>query len=221
MSHRLDGYLSPRTAVSANGNNTLISAQSALGANSVGGDITIQTGTGTLHDGYIYMYTGSTLKALVAPAFTALVAPALDLLTSVVLFDGYQSNPIIYQVAQPISGLDGSSLTIQSQSSTTFPARGGDLILSSGDGYEFNPTIQDGYVRLQTGSGRDVFTLDGTNASFFAHYGSYGNGQNVIFIHNATTVPTVDPSGGGILFVENGALKYRGSNGTVTTIAPA
>ena len=35
------------------------------------------------------------------------------------------------------------------------------------------------------------------------------------------TVPTANPSGGGVLYVESGALKYRGSSGTVTTIANA
>ena len=35
------------------------------------------------------------------------------------------------------------------------------------------------------------------------------------------TVPTANPSGGGVLYVEGGALKYRGSSGTVTTIANA
>jgi hypothetical protein len=33
--------------------------------------------------------------------------------------------------------------------------------------------------------------------------------------------PTSNPSGGGFLYVESGALKYRGSSGTVTTIANA
>lgn len=36
-----------------------------------------------------------------------------------------------------------------------------------------------------------------------------------------TTAPTVNMTGGGILYVEAGALKYRGSSGTVTTIGPA
>jgi len=35
------------------------------------------------------------------------------------------------------------------------------------------------------------------------------------------TAPTASLAGGGILFVEAGALKYRGSSGTVTTIGPA
>jgi len=49
----------------------------------------------------------------------------------------------------------------------------------------------------------------------------FGRGQGVIGIANATIAPSVNPAGGGILYVEDGALKYRGSNGTVTVIAPA
>lgn len=50
---------------------------------------------------------------------------------------------------------------------------------------------------------------------------SLGGGEGVIFIANATTVPSSNPTGGGILYVTAGALTYRGSGGTVTTIAPA
>ena len=50
---------------------------------------------------------------------------------------------------------------------------------------------------------------------------SYGGGAAVIGITNATTVPTSNPTGGGVLYVEAGALKYRGSSGTITTIANA
>jgi hypothetical protein len=49
----------------------------------------------------------------------------------------------------------------------------------------------------------------------------FGRGKGVIAIANATVAPSVSPAGGGILYVENGALKYKGSNGTVTAIAPA
>lgn len=51
--------------------------------------------------------------------------------------------------------------------------------------------------------------------------GSYGSGAGVIFIANASTTPSSNPSGGGVLYVESGALKYRGSSGTITTIAAA
>lgn len=50
---------------------------------------------------------------------------------------------------------------------------------------------------------------------------SFGSGVGVAFIANATTVPTTNPTGGGIIYVEAGALKYRGSSGTVTTLAAA
>lgn len=50
---------------------------------------------------------------------------------------------------------------------------------------------------------------------------TFSDGVGVVGIGNATTVPTTNPESGGILFVEAGALKYRGSSGTVTTIAVA
>jgi len=59
------------------------------------------------------------------------------------------------------------------------------------------------------------------NTFMLASSGSYGGGSGVLFVGNATTVPTTNPTGGGILYVEAGALKYRGSSGTVTTIANA
>ena len=49
----------------------------------------------------------------------------------------------------------------------------------------------------------------------------FGGGAGVIAIKSATTVPASNPTGGGVLYVESGALKYRGSSGTVTTIANA
>ena len=48
-----------------------------------------------------------------------------------------------------------------------------------------------------------------------------GGGVGIIGIVNATTVPTSNPTGGGILYVEAGALKYRGSSGTITTLGAA
>jgi len=50
---------------------------------------------------------------------------------------------------------------------------------------------------------------------------SFGGGVGVVGIANATTAPTTNPSGGGVLYAEAGALKWRGSAGTITTIAAA
>lgn len=49
----------------------------------------------------------------------------------------------------------------------------------------------------------------------------FGSGVKVIGIANATTVPTTNPAGGGVLYAEAGALKWRGSSGTVTQLAAA
>ncbi|MFD9618506.1 right-handed parallel beta-helix repeat-containing protein [Streptomyces virginiae] len=59
------------------------------------------------------------------------------------------------------------------------------------------------------------------NLSLLTSSKSYGGGVGVTFIANCNTVPTTNPTGGGLLYVEAGALKYRGSSGTVTTIGPA
>lgn len=49
----------------------------------------------------------------------------------------------------------------------------------------------------------------------------YHDGQGVIYVSEVTTAPTGNPTAGGYLYIEGGALKYRGTSGTVTTIAPA
>ena len=52
-------------------------------------------------------------------------------------------------------------------------------------------------------------------------YGAFGGGKGTIVIANASAPPTTNVTDAGILYVEAGALKFRGSNGTVTEIAPA
>jgi hypothetical protein len=84
------------------------------------------------------------------------------------------------------------------------------------------------FVNLEAGnlsfftSGTERFRFDSSgNLALFAAGGTYGGGTLVAFIHNCSVVPTTNPTAGGILYVDTGALKYRGSSGTVTTIAAA
>lgn len=80
-----------------------------------------------------------------------------------------------------------------------------------------------------TGTGKIYFKTNGDNIALQIsdnqdvgiNGNDYGGGVKVVFIANATTIPTNNPVGGGILYAEGGALKYRGSSGTVTTIANA
>jgi hypothetical protein len=60
-----------------------------------------------------------------------------------------------------------------------------------------------------------------TQKNVIVNGGGVGAGVGVIAIRNRTTAPTTNPTSGGILYVESGALKYRGSSGTVTTLASA
>lgn len=108
---------------------------------------------------------------------------------------------------------------------------GGIYSSKSGGAYPFNGN---GHLVLEprlSGASQDVVVLGaggavcavfkgGLNFALFGA-GAFGGGVGVISIPNATTVPTTNPAGGGILYVTAGALTYRGSSGTVTTIAPA
>lgn len=68
-------------------------------------------------------------------------------------------------------------------------------------------------------SGNGPVTFGGNVAHGGA--GSFGAGTGVTFLANATLTPSSNPTGGGILYAEAGSLKYRGSSGTVTTLAAA
>jgi hypothetical protein len=73
-----------------------------------------------------------------------------------------------------------------------------------------------------TGDGLSAITTSSNrNLQLFSATTSIGGGAGVLGIANATTVPTSNPTGGGILYVEAGALKYRGSSGTITTLGAA
>lgn len=50
---------------------------------------------------------------------------------------------------------------------------------------------------------------------------TFGGASGAFGIANAETLPTSNPTGGGILYVEGGALRWRGSSGTDTLIASA
>ena len=47
------------------------------------------------------------------------------------------------------------------------------------------------------------------------------NGSGVIQIKNCSSAPASNATSGGVLYVESGALKWRGSSGTVTTLGAA
>jgi hypothetical protein len=67
-----------------------------------------------------------------------------------------------------------------------------------------------------------VFVSAGSrNLQLFSATSSVGGGNGVLGIANATTAPTSNPTGGGVLYVDGGALKYRGTSGSAATIVNA
>jgi hypothetical protein len=64
-------------------------------------------------------------------------------------------------------------------------------------------------------------TASSTNTLINGTATGVGGGLGILAIGNVVTVPSSNPTGGGVLYVEAGALKHRGSGGLVTTIAGA
>lgn len=162
---------------------------------------------------------------------TASIGDTLETNTTLYLVGGLASTQIhLYEDA----ATDGHVYLWAGEPGVTFTA--------GGVGYNWHPVSGSAMGRIDTGQGAgyvrfgqgivefDCVTTAGVdarvlrldsdkNAGFNGQ--SYGGGQAVIFIANRVAAPSSNPSNGGILYVESGALKYRGSSGTVTTIANA
>lgn len=77
------------------------------------------------------------------------------------------------------------------------------------------PLYVDGVASTVTGS------VHRPSIQFGSLTRSFGTGDGVIGVANAATVPTTNPTAGGVLYAEGGALKWRGSGGTITTLGAA
>lgn len=99
-------------------------------------------------------------------------------------------------------------------------------------GYSVNAYLEDGFwKRDDTAQPSFAFLLHMANKRYEFRFAAAGAGNITwstvgwlddkgLFIANGSAVPGT-PSGGGVIYVEAGALKYKGSSGTVTTLGPA
>ena len=124
-----------------------------------------------------------------------------------------------------LRGFNGDTLTVSGGTVTNIKFVDVPALVVSGSGVVTN--MYGLYVNSQAGAANNyaIYTNAGQvrlgdNLALFGN-GSYGGGDKVISITNATTAPASNPIGGGVLYAEAGALKWRGSSGTVTTIAAA
>lgn len=133
-----------------------------------------------------------------------------------------------YASSATVSGT-GQLWTMNGQDMTGTTSIGGDVVLRVGGG-----TTRAGSLRFQAGSTATPVTMlelstlaSNQRVVAFNLFGTLttaqmpaSTGDGVIYIAEATTAPTANPVGGGILYNDAGSLKFRSKNGTVTIIGP-
>ncbi|MGW3305875.1 hypothetical protein ACWDG9_04720 [Streptomyces sp. NPDC001073] len=102
--------------------------------------------------------------------------------------------------------------------------RGSADVLQTDDSFVVGGTLRVPTVQGSTASGGTLTirsTANATKGTINIGSSQWNDGTSVILLANTTAVPATNPTGGGYLYVDSGALKFRGSSGTVTTIANA
>ncbi|WP_143103711.1 hypothetical protein [Methylobacterium gossipiicola] len=101
----------------------------------------------------------------------------------------------------------------------TMPAQGIVSLPNANREFQFQGVDAGDRVRVTAGGVGEVISLDANQNLGVAGFTDRQGATKSILIPNGTCA-TAAPTGGGVLCVEGGALKYRGSSGTLTTIAP-
>jgi len=115
-----------------------------------------------------------------------------------------------------VTALGGNAITI-TNSATTLTLLNSQVLVQAGNNVA--PISVAGiYSIINTIYDKPNSSLTGTNTNSIDYF-QFINADRLLMQNG--TAPSVSLSGGGILYVEAGELKYRGSSGTVTTIAPA
>lgn len=138
------------------------------------------------------------------------------------------------------TGFDGGALYLRSGTKGTGGSPGklildskddgtvsGDISLRAGSFGEFlgityndsTSRVEHSYNATKVRFSCTELELDATNVALCASTGSFAGGSQMVFIANTTATPAGTPTGGGVLYVEAGALKWKGPGGTTTTIA--
>lgn len=232
-----------KTTNSGVGATFTIQSQNETGTASTGGDLILQTGTGTSTAGTLrqkigateFFFANSGAVLYKTPLFYMQDNLAQDAIifglagtgATVMVFGNGVTVPTIGHYTLVGTGAhNGVALSIQAQGGQAQTGgnantNGGNLTLSSGPAGTGGSGAAgvDGSVNIKTNT-TTQFTVATTVISLFTGAGD-GTGNKVLSIHNATTDPTTNPSNGGILYCSGGALLYRGSNGTITTLGNA
>lgn len=223
---------------SAVGDMLTVQAQSCGGAGSTGGDLHIRPGGGLANngelvlqdgdgdyrvliqdDGDLYLNGGSG-AGLILQVQTAEVlrfrTSEARFSTDINFVEG-KVNPVFNQRSTATPSAVGNTFQIIAQSCTGAGSTGGDLHFRPGSGLAAGGEL---VLQDSGGTGR-VVVSSGGNVSLVAAAANYQSMSRGVFLGNVTTAPTGNPAAGGFLYAEAGALRWRGSAGTVSVIAPA
>lgn len=110
---------------------------------------------------------------------------------------------------------NGGAYNISVTGDGTVNGTGASLAIAGASDFGAGSTGGDIYIYAGTGIAHDG------NISLGANAPTFGAGEKVIFLSKARVNPTTNPTNGILLYCDasTGALKARGSSGTVTTIA--
>lgn len=149
---------------------------------------------------------------------------AVNIISGLLTFDTSIFSPFITHA----SASSATNMTIRAQGTTGTNTAGGTLILEGG---QRNGTAAQGGARLgfynggvmteavdlyNSGSNRVLSLCRG--AAITSTQMPANTGDLVVYLGNATTVPTANPVGGGILYENAGVLTYRSTTGVVTVL---
>lgn len=138
-------------------------------------------------------------------------------------FSGTQREKLLLKIGEDTSGLCGDWEVVLNPFDAAHHWIGGGAL--NGD-FTINEDGQNTDFRVETDDTTHMLFISGdgaaSNAAWFTT--AEPNWQAMdrgFYLGNTSTAPTGNPSGGGFLYVTGGALTYRGSGGTITTIGPA
>jgi hypothetical protein len=179
------------------------------GNTTIVGNTVGQTVIDSAPGGHVFAVSGSQVVGLTGSALS---------ITSAAIVWGASATPVISQTLDATATVIGKTMSITAQEcSGTTSVTAGKLSFKGGSATGVSGTRIGGSVEVLWGTGA---TANG-NISIGAVAASYQSMSGGLFVGNCSVIPSGNPAAGGFLYVEAGALKYRGPSGAITPLGAA
>lgn len=152
------------------------------------------TGTGSNIDMY-FVSKGSGQIAMFSNVLSLINSTNPASFTRGIVLDA--TTPIIY--SNELAAIS-TQFIVRGSTGNVTTVTGQDLYLRGGDAYQTSGNNKGGNLYLSVGAPRGTETYG--NVGFFTNAGSFGGGGSIMFIANATTVPTTSITGGAGFYVD-------------------